>query len=45
MPLIEGESLRDLLEHQGRLGVEEAVRLVREVGDALEYAHGEGVIQ
>ncbi len=44
MPLIEGESLRDLLEREGRLSVEEAVRLVREVADALEYAHGEGVI-
>ncbi len=44
MPLIEGESLRALLERQGKLAVEEAVRIVREIADALEYAHGEGVI-
>ncbi len=44
MPLIEGESLRDALDRDGRLPVGEAVRIVREVADALEYAHGEGVI-
>ena len=44
MPLIVGESLRDLLEREGRLEVAEAVRIIREVADALEYAHGEGVV-
>jgi eukaryotic-like serine/threonine-protein kinase len=44
MPLIEGESLRAKLAREGRLDVEEAVRIVREVADALEYAHSEGVI-
>jgi serine/threonine-protein kinase len=44
MPLIEGESLRDVLEREGQLPVEEAMRVVREIADALEYAHGEGVI-
>src|SRR5688572_6321220 len=44
MPLIEGESLRGRLQREGRLDVEEAVRIVREVADALEYAHSEGVV-
>ena len=44
MPLIEGESLRAKLQREGRLDIEEAVRIVREVADALEYAHSEGVV-
>lgn len=44
MPMIEGESLRALLDRQGRLAVDDAVRIVREIADALEYAHSEGVI-
>lgn len=44
MPLIDGESLRARLEREGPLPVEEAIRLVREVADALEYAHGAGVL-
>ena len=44
MPLIEGESLRAKLVREGRLDVEEAVRIVREVADALDYAHSEGVV-
>jgi eukaryotic-like serine/threonine-protein kinase len=44
MPLIEGESLRARLQREGRLDVEEAVRIVREIADALEYAHSEGVV-
>jgi eukaryotic-like serine/threonine-protein kinase len=44
MPLIEGDSLRARLRREGRLDVEEAVRIVREVADALEYAHSEGVV-
>jgi len=44
MPLIEGESLRDRLTREGPLPVADAVRIVREVADALEYAHGEGVV-
>ena len=44
MPLIEGESLRVTLQREKRLDVEEAVRIVREVADALEYAHSEGVV-
>jgi tetratricopeptide (TPR) repeat protein len=44
MPFVEGESLRERLEREARIPLEEAVRIVREVADALDYAHGEGVI-
>jgi eukaryotic-like serine/threonine-protein kinase len=44
MPLIEGDSLRATLQREGRVGLEEAARIVTEIADALEYAHGEGVV-
>src|SRR5262249_37554381 len=44
MPYLEGETLRDRLARQGQLPVEEAVRIVREVSDALAYAHGHGIV-
>jgi len=44
MPLVEGESLRDLLHRQGRLSLEESLRITREVADALDYAHRHGVV-
>ncbi len=44
MPYVEGESLRDRLHRQGRLPVPEALRLAREIADALDYAHRRGVI-
>jgi eukaryotic-like serine/threonine-protein kinase len=44
MPFVEGESLRDKLDREKQLGVEEAVRLVCEAADALQYAHGRRVI-
>lgn len=44
MPLIEGESLRAKLTRERRLDIDEAVRFVREIADALEYAHSEGVV-
>lgn len=44
MPYIPGESLRDRLLREGRLGVSEAVALTREVADALEFAHRAGVV-
>src|SRR5712692_5400256 len=43
MPLIEGESLRAKLTHEGELPVPESVRLLRDVADALAYAHAHGV--
>ena len=44
MPFIEGESLRDRLTRKGELPVSEATRLLRDVADALSYAHGRGVV-
>jgi eukaryotic-like serine/threonine-protein kinase len=44
MPYVEGESLRDRLRREVQLPVEEAVRLVRETADALEYAHAHGIV-
>jgi serine/threonine-protein kinase len=44
MPYIEGESLRDRLRRETQLAVADAVRIAREVADALAYAHGQGVI-
>ena len=44
MPFIEGESLRVKLAREGELPVAEAVRILREVVDALAYAHRHGVV-
>ncbi|HEX9166926.1 MAG TPA: protein kinase [Gemmatimonadales bacterium] len=44
MPFIEGETLRDKLNRETQLGIEEAVRIASEVADALAYAHSKGVI-
>ena len=44
MPYVEGESLRDRLNHDKQLPVDEAVRIAREVADALDYAHRHGVV-
>jgi TolB-like protein/tRNA A-37 threonylcarbamoyl transferase component Bud32 len=44
MPFVEGESLRQRLEREKQLPVDEALRITREVADALQYAHGRGVI-
>src|SRR5439155_13611777 len=44
MPYVEGETLRSKLDRETHLGIEEAVRITREVADALDYAHRHGVI-
>ncbi|MDH3227940.1 MAG: protein kinase, partial [Thermoleophilia bacterium] len=44
MPLIEGESLRDRLEREGQLSLDEALQYARDVAEALAYAHGHGVV-
>jgi serine/threonine-protein kinase len=44
MPYVEGESLHDRLAREGRLPVDDAVRIALEVADALAYAHAQGVI-
>ena len=44
MPLVGGQSLRARLERTGPLPVEEAVKIAGRLADALEYAHGRGVL-
>jgi serine/threonine-protein kinase len=44
MPFIAGESLRVKLSREGELPIPEAVRILREVVDALAYAHRNGVV-
>ena len=44
MPYIQGETLRDRLDRDKQLPVEEAVRIAAAVAGALEVAHGAGVV-
>jgi len=44
MPYIEGETIREKLNRETQFGVEESVRIARQVADALDYAHRHGVI-
>jgi eukaryotic-like serine/threonine-protein kinase len=44
MPFIAGESLRVKLSREGELPIPEAIRILREVVDALAYAHRNGVV-
>jgi len=44
MPFVAGESLRDRLEREHQLPLEEALRITREVADGLDYAHRQGLI-
>ena len=44
MPFIDGESLRARLSRSRELPIAEATRVLREVSDALRYAHGQGVV-
>ena len=44
MPYVEGESLRQKLDREKQLAIDESIAIAREVGDALAYAHARGVI-
>ena len=44
LPFIDGETLRARIAREGPLPTDVALRLTRQVGDALTYAHGLGVI-
>lgn len=44
MPFVNGESLRDRINREGMLPVEDAVAIALEVNDALGYAHAQGVV-
>jgi len=44
MPYIEGDTLRARIEKEGELPVAEAVKIIREIADALAFAHSKGVV-
>ncbi|MDH3206038.1 MAG: protein kinase [Gemmatimonadota bacterium] len=44
MPYVEGETLREKLDREHQLPVEEAVRITTEVAEALQAAHEQGVV-
>jgi eukaryotic-like serine/threonine-protein kinase len=44
MPYAEGGSLRDRLTRERQLAVEDALRITREVADALDEAHRHGIV-
>ncbi len=44
MPYVEGESLRDRLQREHQLSVDDAVRISHEAARALDYAHRHGVV-
>ena len=44
MPYVEGESLRERLNRERQLPLEDALQITREVADALGYAHSHGII-
>jgi len=44
MPFIEGEALRDRLNKEQQLPLTDALQIVRESADALQYAHEHGIV-
>ena len=44
MPYVEGESLRERLAKRGELPLTDAVRILRDVADAMAAAHAKGVV-
>jgi len=44
MPYVEGTSLRQKLIREGELPIPDAVRILRDVADAMAYAHQHGVV-
>jgi serine/threonine-protein kinase len=44
MPFIDGENLRGVIIRKRELPAQDAVKILREVADALSYAHSQGVV-
>jgi tetratricopeptide (TPR) repeat protein len=44
MPFVEGETLRQRLAREKQLPVDDVVKIVTQVGDAVSYAHSHGVV-
>ena len=44
MPYVEGETLRDLLDREQQLHVDEALKITTDLAEALDHAHRQGVV-
>lgn len=44
MEFVEGDTLRALIKQKGCIAIDEALKIVVRVGEALSYVHGEGII-
>jgi serine/threonine protein kinase/tetratricopeptide (TPR) repeat protein len=44
MPYVEGESLRERLRREGQLPIDDALRIAREVAEALDCAHRHAIV-
>ncbi|HEX3865303.1 MAG TPA: protein kinase, partial [Gemmatimonadaceae bacterium] len=44
MPFVEGESLRDRLDRERTIDLDAALRIAKEIADALAYAHAAGIV-
>jgi serine/threonine-protein kinase len=44
MPFVEGETLRDKMDREKQLGIENAIEVTRSIAGALDYAHRQDVI-
>src|SRR5688572_27142758 len=44
MPFVDGPTLRERLERVGQFPIAEAVRVLRDIADAMAYAHAHGVV-
>ncbi len=44
LPYVRGESLRDLLDREQQLSIDQALAITKHIGSALDYAHRMGVV-
>src|SRR5205823_7257365 len=44
MPFVSGESVRDRIDREGPLPIEDALLITLEVADALSHAHSHGIV-
>ncbi|MBA3892959.1 MAG: protein kinase [Gemmatimonadales bacterium] len=44
MPYVEGDSLRQRMQREGQLGVGDALRIAREIAEALAHANARGIL-
>jgi serine/threonine protein kinase/Flp pilus assembly protein TadD len=44
MPLVEGETLRERMNREGKIPVAEAAKIISRIGAALDFAHRRGVV-